>query len=110
MNLVSSFPWWITLPVVAAASILATIFVVSLYRAFLIVSAAAWERSLLLIAQLTESIVRALFAMARGCGALLRAGGYLLTWPFSAGWKRVVEPGWEALMVKVEQRRQREEL
>ena len=110
MNLVSTFPWWITLPVVAVASILATIFVVSLYRALLIVSAAAWKQALLLIAQLTEAIARALFAMARGCGALLRTGGYLLKWPVAALWERTTEPAWEALMVKVERRRQREEL
>ena len=70
----------------------------------------AVEFLFLLIAQLTEAIARALFAAARGCGALLRTGGYLLKWPVAALWERTTEPAWEALMVKIERRRQREEL
>lgn len=110
MTWLSNVPWWLTLPILAGASVLATILAVSFCRALAIVGVAAWSRSLVLVAQLTEAIARGLFAAGDGLAALLRACLYLLTWPLAALWERTVEPAWQALAVKVEQLRQQQEL
>lgn len=110
MTWLSTMPWWVSLPLLAVASVGTTILAVSFCRAILIVGVAAWERSLVLVAQLTDVIARGLFAAADGFATLLRAVLYLLTWPVAALWERTAEPAWQALAVKVEHMRQRQEL
>lgn len=110
MTWLSHLPWWLSLPMLAGASILATILAVSFCRALLIVGVAAWERSLVLVAQLTEVIARGLFAAGDGFSAVIRASLYLLTWPLVTLWERTAEPAWQILTVKVEHLRQRQEL
>lgn len=110
MTWLSNLPWWLILPLLAGASVLMTIVAVSFCRALAIVGGAAWARSLVLVAQLTEAIARGLFTAGDGLAALLRAVVTLLTWPLVALWERTAEPGWFALMVKVEHVRQRQEL
>lgn len=110
MTWLSNLPWWLALPMLAGASVLMTIFAVSFCRALMIVGLAAWQRSLVLVAQLTDAIVRGLFATGDGVIALLRTSVYLLTWPLVALWERTAEPAWQSLMVKIEHMRQRQEL
>ncbi len=110
MTIFSNLPWWLTLPLLAGAGVLATILAVSFCRALLIVGVAAWERSLVLVAQLTESFARGLFAAGDGFSAVIRASLYLLTWPLVTLWERTAEPAWQMLTLKVEQLRQRQEL
>lgn len=110
MTWLSTMPWWVSWPLLAVASVGTTILTVSFCRALLIVGVAAWERSLVLVAQLTEVIARGLFAGGDAVCALLRAAVFLLTWPLVALWEHTGARAFAALMRAAEHVRQRQEL
>lgn len=106
----SFLPWWISLPLVAVAGVLALIVAVAAFVALVFVAQQAWYGSLKLVDSLAGIFFSVTMAAFAGCVALLQMLVNLLMWPLTILWEHTAVRAHDALALKAEALRQRQQL
>ena len=107
---ISFLPWWISLPLLAGGCILTLIVGFAAFSALTIVAERAWYCAWHLVDSMTALFVHVTISALAGCVALLQMLVNLLLWPLTILWEHTAARAQNALALKAEAFRQRQQL
>lgn len=107
---ISFLPWWISLPLLAGACVLALIVALAAFAALQVLAAMALDGAAHLTKLLADVFVNATISAVGGCIALVQMLVTLLLWPLTILWEHTAVRAHNALALKAEALRQRQEL
>jgi len=107
---ISFLPWWISLPLLAGGCILTLIVGFAAFSALTIVAERAWYSAWHLVESMTALFVNVTISALAGCVALLQMLVNLLLWPLTILWEHTAVRAHNALALKAEGFRQRQQL
>ena len=107
---ISFLPWWIGLPLLAGGCILTLIVGFAAFRALTIVAERAWLGACDLADSMTGLFVNVTISAFARCVALLQMVVNLLLWPLTILWEHTAVRAHNALALKAEGFRQRQQL
>lgn len=106
----SLFPWWVSLPLLAGGCVLTLIVGFAGFTALAFLAEQAWHGSVRLSGKLAALFVNVTMAAFDWCVALMRMLMGLLLWPLTILWEHTAVRAHDALALKTEAFRQRQQL
>ena len=106
----SLLPWWIGLPLLAGGCVLTLVVGFAAFRALTIVAERAWLGACHLADSMTTLFVNVTISTFAGCVGLLQMLVSLLLWPLTILWEHTAVRAHNALALKAELFRQRQQL
>ena len=107
---ISLLPWWITLPLLAGGGVLTLIVGLAAFSAMSVLAERAFHSAFRLADSMTEVFINATISAFAGCVALLQMLVNLLLWPLTILWEHTAVRAHNALTLKAEAYRQRQQL
>lgn len=107
---ISFLPWWISLPLLAGACVLTLIIGFAAFSALVFIAQQAWHGSLRLTDSLAELFFNVTMAACAKCLALVKMLVSLAWWPLTILWEHTAVRAQNALALKAEAFRQRQQL
>lgn len=109
-DVISYLPWWISLPLLVVAGVLALTVAFAAVGALVNLAALAWHGVTLLEVKLTEVFTNAAIYAVGVCIGLVEMLVNLLMWPLTILWEHTAMRAHNALALKAEALRQRQQL